>query len=60
MKDERFHEIVNGPLHHPVPLLYISRLALALRHVVDKTGDAGERALEEYARYRQERDDANE
>jgi hypothetical protein len=47
---ERFNELLNGPLGHPLPIFAITRLALALRAVVDATGDAGERALEEYCR----------
>jgi hypothetical protein len=54
MTTERFNEIINGPLHHPMPMLAINRLVLALRIVVDQTGSAGDVALEfvaaEYAK----------
>jgi hypothetical protein len=46
VKDERFNELLNGPLAHPMPMFAISRLALALRDVVGATGEAGEKALE--------------
>jgi hypothetical protein len=48
MTSDRFNEILNGPLHHPHPMFAITRLALALRAVVDATGTAGEQALEEH------------
>ncbi|MGH9462034.1 MAG: hypothetical protein ACRD1X_12495 [Vicinamibacteria bacterium] len=54
---ERFNALLAGPLHHPMPMFAISRLALALKHVVDATGEAGEKALLEYCDARQERDD---
>jgi hypothetical protein len=51
---ERFNEIINGPLHHPILPFTINRLVLALRIVVEQTGDAGDAALEfaatEYAK----------
>ena len=59
MTHERFNELLAGPLAHPVPLLTVSRLVLALKAVVDATGDAGEKALEEYCAAR-EREDSGE
>jgi hypothetical protein len=56
MTTERFNELVNGPLSHPMPLFGITRLVLALRAVVDATGKAGDDALEEHCRMRQEAD----
>lgn len=53
MTGERFNELLNGPLHHPMPMFVITRLALALRSVVDATGSDGEQALENYCRHRQ-------
>lgn len=53
MTNERFNELLNGPLSHPMPMFSITRLALALRAVVDATGEAGERALEEHCRERE-------
>ena len=35
----------------------VTRLAIALRAVVDATGEAGEKALEDHCRERQEQDD---
>jgi len=46
--DERFTELLNGPLNHPFPMFIITRLAGALRHVIEVTGDAGDQALERY------------
>lgn len=45
MTDEEFNRLFNGPLSHPLPMFTISRLAMALRHVVEATGDRGEDAL---------------
>ncbi len=49
MTTERFNEIINGPLHHPMPVMAINRLILALRIVVEETGAAGDAALESVA-----------
>ncbi|HLJ82339.1 MAG TPA: hypothetical protein VKT52_12680 [Ktedonobacterales bacterium] len=56
MTPERFNELVNGPLSHSVMPLMITRLALALYALVEQTGEAGERALEEICRQREEQD----
>lgn len=56
MTDERFNELINGPLHHPVPMLSLTRLALALRDVVNRCGEAGDRALELHCAGREEQD----
>jgi len=56
MSDERFNQFLAGPLHHPLPMFTMSRLAMALRSVVEATGAAGEKALEEHCREREERD----
>ena len=57
MTDDRFNELMQGPLYHQVPMFTITRLALALRCVVEATGEAGERALESYCEERQQRDE---
>ena len=54
MTDQRFNELLRGPLHHPMIPFAISRLALALRAVVDATGPAGEKALEDHCALREE------
>lgn len=59
MTDERFNALINGPLSHPLALFAISRLAMALRYVVDSTGEAGEQALEMYCAQRQRLDEEN-
>jgi len=56
MTDERFNQLLNGPLAHPLPMFWINRLALALRAVIDATGEAGSRALEEHCAERAEKD----
>lgn len=56
MTDDRFNELLNGPLSHPLPLFAITRLVLALRAVVTATGEAGEEALESHCRERAEQD----
>lgn len=60
MTDERFNELLNGPMGHSFPLFRITRLAMALRYVVEETGESGERALEEYCRARQKQDQVEE
>jgi hypothetical protein len=55
--DERFNQLVNGPLHHPMPMFSLMRMMMALRFVVDTTGEAGERALEEHCAERQAADE---
>jgi hypothetical protein len=59
MTDERFNELLSGPLSHPFPMFTMTRLALALRAVVDATGEAGERALEAHCADRQASDERN-
>lgn len=60
MTSERFKELLNGPLSHPLATLRLTRLALALLTVVNATGDPGEQALEDYCREREERDNLHE
>lgn len=48
MSTERFNELLNGPLSHPLVPFAITRLALALRAVIDATGPAGVKALEDH------------
>jgi hypothetical protein len=59
MTNERFNQLLNGPLKHPLPMFTMTRLALALRSVVEATGKAGEEALEAYCRAREEQDERN-
>ena len=54
MTEERFNELLNGPLSHPLPMFAIMRLALALRAVVTATGEAGEKALEQHCAEREQ------
>jgi hypothetical protein len=56
MTDERFNELLQGPLYHPVPMFTITRLSLALRAVLDATGEAGAQALETWCAEREGRD----
>lgn len=57
MKIERFNELLNGPLSHPIPMFIITRLSRALLFVVEMTGDAGEEALERFCRDQQSHDE---
>jgi len=59
MTTERFNELLKGALHHPFPMFTLSRMTLALKYVVDETGKHGEKALEDWCRQRDERDEAN-
>ena len=60
MTNNRFKELLNGPLAHPLPTLAIARLVLALRAVVKETGAAGDQALEKYCRQREAHDGAED
>lgn len=53
MTNERFNQLLNGPLHHPLVSFTLTRLALALREVVEATGQAGEDALERHCAERE-------
>jgi hypothetical protein len=57
MNSERFNELVNGLISHPLPMFMITRLTLALKAVVDECKEDGERALEAYCAARQEKDE---
>lgn len=48
MTTERFNELLNGPLHHPFPMFAVQRVVMALRAVVEATGEVGAKALEEF------------
>jgi hypothetical protein len=48
MSDEEFNRLLNGPLRHPLPMFSISRLAIALRVVINATGDVGANALRDH------------
>jgi hypothetical protein len=54
--EQRFNELLNGPLSHPMPMFVITRLALALRAVVEATGEPGDRALEQHCAAREAQD----
>lgn len=56
MDAARFNNLLNGPLRGPIPILTITRLATALHHVVEATGEAGEKALDDYCATRELRD----
>ena len=60
MTDQRFNDLINGPLCHPMPSFMILRLIAALRFVVEQTGAAGEKALESHCEGRQAQDDLKE
>lgn len=56
MGEEEFNELLTGALAHPFPMFMISRLAMALMHVVKETGAEGAEALRAYCRARQDRE----
>lgn len=58
MSDDRFNELLNGPLSHPVGPLFLTRIATALRIVVAVTGTAGAQALERHCAAVQAHDEA--
>lgn len=60
MTNERFNELVNGPLNHPMITFRLTRLAQALLHVVSAGGDQGERALEEFCHAREQLDNCQD
>jgi hypothetical protein len=60
MTDERFNDLINGPLDHPMITFKLTRLILALRTVVEMTGASGDKALEAVCRERELRDRAQE
>jgi hypothetical protein len=60
MTNERFNELINGPLGHPLIPFRITRLCLALRAVVEATGPSWDRALEEHCASRQAQDEAQD
>lgn len=55
MTDERFNQLVNGPLGHFLPSFRITRLALALRDVIESCPEA-EQAFERHCADREKRD----
>lgn len=60
MTDERFNDLINGPLAHPMILFRLSRLTSALRTVVHAAGPTGERVLEEFCAALARKDGSNE
>jgi hypothetical protein len=57
---ERFNELLNGPLGHQLMPFAIMRLSQALLFVVQQTGEAGEKALEEWCQLREADDNAGD
>ena len=60
MTNERFNELMGWLVIHPLFPFRINRLMMALRAVVEATGDAGDAALEAFARQREELDWSDE
>lgn len=50
MSDEEFERILNGPLAHPLFIMRLNRLAIALKAVVEATGEAGAQALRDHVK----------
>jgi len=60
MSDDEFNRLLNGPLAHPLVLMRLNLLSIALRVVVKATGEAGERALREHCAERDRHDIGND
>jgi hypothetical protein len=60
MTMERFNELLNGPLNHPMGIFAILRLSQALWFVLNCTGERGAAALEAHCRAREEKDNASD
>lgn len=57
MTEEHFNKLLNeGALHHPLMPFQITRLALALKYVVDGCGKQGADMLEAWCDARDEQD----
>jgi hypothetical protein len=48
MTDDRFTELLNGPLNHPRTAFFMLRLANALRSAVQRCGGAGVNQYDNY------------
>jgi hypothetical protein len=59
MTTHEFNKFLQGPLSHPLPMFTMQRLIIALKVVVDATGEAGEKALREHCQARQEKDEGD-
>lgn len=57
MDAKDFNELINGPLSHPLITFRVMRLILALKDVIDATGEQGEEALRSYCKLKQRQDD---
>jgi hypothetical protein len=53
MTTERFNELLNGPLAHPLMPFTIMRLRQALAFVIAHTGEGGDKALERFCEIRE-------
>jgi len=60
MSTEEFNRHLAGGLYHPFPMFVITRLSLALKYVVDATGEPGARALREFCAKRDAQDDPDQ
>lgn len=56
MTDERFQQLIQGPLSHPLLPFRFTRLLLALRAVVESSPEA-EKAFEAHCAARQKQDE---
>ena len=48
MTEQRFLELLNGPLYNPIGSVMVKHLVTALRAVIAATGKAGEKAFEDH------------
>lgn len=60
MSEEEFNKLLNGPLSHSMIPFRITRLAMALMHVVQETGEKGAEALREFCDAREAKDQSHD
>jgi hypothetical protein len=53
---DRFNQLLQGPLDHPLLPFKCTRILRALWHVVERTGEPGRQALEEFCEQQDELD----
>lgn len=57
MTNERFNELLNGPLYHPMMPFTVTRLARALEYVLSEVGVEADAALETFCEYQKAKDE---
>ncbi len=60
MTDDEFNRLLNGPLAHPIIMMRLNRLSIALRVVLKATGESGDKALRDHCAERDRRDNSGQ